>query len=112
MSILIPESWRQDVAAILDQAVAGTILVRQRPRKDWENLDIEHYEAGLYVVLADALSAPGALFGKEHTMEEDGECYSFTFRYRPPSANGEIELYTKLNLLPDGQVVIIYSAHT
>jgi len=112
MKTLIPESWRTKVAAILDQAQVGTIHIRERPRRDWENLDPEHYEIGLYVVLADALSAPGTLYGKKHTMDEEGECYSFSFRYHPPSANGEIDLYTKLNLLTDGQVVIVYSAHT
>jgi len=113
MSIIIPQRWRTDVAAILDQAQEETILLRKRPRREWFNLDDEHTEFGLYALLADELSIAGNLYGKVHTdMVEEGECYSFSFRYRPPTAEGEIELYTKLNLLPDGQVVIIYSAHT
>jgi hypothetical protein len=113
MSIIIPQRWRTAVVAILDQPQEGTILLRKRPRREWSNLDDEHTEFGLYALLADELSVAGDLYGKVHTdMDEEGECYSFSFRYHPPSAKGEIELYTKLNLLPDGQVVIIYSAHT
>ena len=112
MKIIIPERWRTDVVAILDQAQAGTIHVKERPRNDWENLDDSHFEAGLYAVLADALSVEGQLKGKKHTMDEPGECYSFSFPYRIPATGGEIILYTKLNLLTGGQVVICYSAHT
>ena len=109
---LIPEQWRQQVAAILEAAQLGTIIVTIRARHDWRNLDNEHYESGLYSLLAEELRVSGAIYGKRHTMDEAGECYSFTFLYQPPSATGPITLYAKLNLLPDGQVVIIYSAHT
>ncbi len=112
MKIIIPQRWRTDVVAILDQAQAGTIIVKERPGNDWRNLDDSHFEAGLYDVLADALSVTGVLKGKEHTMDEEGECYSFSFRYRVPATGGEITLYTKLNLLTGGQIVICYSAHT
>jgi hypothetical protein len=113
MRTAIPGQWRKAVSAILHAAQRGTILVRQRPRNDWRNLDSQHFDAGLYAVLADALDVSGVLHGKKHTdMDEEGECYSFTFRYRPPSAKGELDLYTKINLMPDGQVVIVYSVHT
>lgn len=111
--VLIPERWRQAVATILRARLDGTIIATTRAKSTWKNLDDAHYEAGLYSLLAEQLSIEGPIYGKiEPDMDEEGECYSFSFRYHPPSAKGEIELYTKLNLLPDGQVVIVYSAHT
>jgi len=113
MKILIPERWRQEVATILRASRRGTIIATTWAKSRWKNLDDAHYEAGLYALLAEQLSIEGDLYGKhELNMDEEGECYSFTFDYEPPSANAPVELYTKLNLLPDGQVVIIYSAHT
>jgi hypothetical protein len=111
MSIRIPEDWRKAVAPILHQGLDGTIQMPREARRRWLNLDTKHYDQALYSLLAHELEKPGDIYGKNHTMNEEGECYSFSFRYHPPSANGPIDLYTKLNLLPDGQVVIIYSAH-
>lgn len=112
MKIVVPVAWREAVAAILTAMRHGTILVPKRPRNDWRNLDPRHYDTGLYATLAEILNSPGDLLGKKHDdMDQPGDCYSFTFRYHPPSARDEIDLYTKLNLMPDGRVVIIYSAH-
>lgn len=113
MKIPIPLEWRTKVAGVLAHALPGTILLTIRAEKNWRNLDSAHQIAGLYALLAEELSVPTAIYGKKETgMDDEGECYSFTFQYFPPSAAGEIPLYTKLSLLPDGQVVIIYSAHT
>jgi hypothetical protein len=112
MPIVIPEPWRTTVAEILRQQEAGTIEFNREGRRKWQNLDEKHYDAWLYALLVEQLSARGEIRGKKHDMKPEGETYSFSFRYHPPSANGEIELYTKLSLLPGGQVVIIYSAHS
>ena len=111
MRVLIPDPWRRRVATLLDQASPGTVFVRQRPRHDWQNLDHAHYDEGLRAVLSEALNVRTPVFGKRHFMAEEGECYSFTFPYHPPSARGVVTLYAKLNLLPGGRVVVVYSVH-
>ncbi len=38
-------------------------------------------------------------------MDEEGETYEFFFTFEG------VNLYAKVNLLPDGKIIIIYSAH-
>lgn len=111
----IPKTWLDPVIAILDgRGSAGLILVTKRARNNWANLDRDHYEVGLYAVLSEQLKHPERLLRPSRVvdMDDPGECYDFSFLYRPPNAAGDVELYAKINLLDGGLAIKVYSAHT
>ncbi len=100
----IPKTWCDATAHILRDNRPGSVIIRQRARRDWASMPWNPFDYELLDELADALERK-ALTGKKHTMDEPGETYSFIFYHQ------NFPVYTKLNLTHQGQLVIIYSAH-
>ncbi len=100
----IPKTWCGATARILRDNRPGSVIIRQRARRDWASMPWNPFDYELLDELADALERK-ALTGKKHTMDEPGETYSFIFYHQ------NFPVYTKLNLTHQGQLVIIYSAH-
>jgi hypothetical protein len=101
---LIPTDWRTKVVAILRGREPGTVMIRQRARREWASLPFCPFD----YELADAITAAledERLVGKKHQMEEPGETYAFIFSYR------DTPVYAKVNLTTLDNVVIVYSAH-
>ena len=81
------------------------ILVR-RVRNDWQALFPEFsFDYELFDVLANALDDPSLQGNQVTSMKEAGTTFEFIFRHKATP------VYSKINLLPDNTVVIIYSAH-
>jgi hypothetical protein len=82
-----------------------SIIIRQRALRDWQSLfpGAFHYE--IVDAFLKALRNPKLTGQPVTTMDEPGIVYEFIFEHdgRP--------LYGKVNLLPSGKVIIIYSAH-
>jgi hypothetical protein len=111
---MIPDAWRTKVVAILEgRGASGLILTTRRATSNWSNLDEDHYIGTLYTVLSEVLRSPGLILkpSKVNGMKEPGECYDFSFMYRPPRASGELQVYAKVNLLEGELAIFIYSAH-
>ena len=100
----IPKTWCSAVARILRDNRPGSVLIRQRARRDWASMPWSPFDYELFDELVDAMEKE-SLNGKKHIMDEPGETYSFIFHHE------NFPIYTKLNLTEEGQVVIIYSAH-
>lgn len=91
--------------AILDQGGMDRIIVRLRAIDDFQALFPGAFRCELFECLTAAL-ARDDLEGREvTTMKERGTVYEFIFDHR------QTKIYSKINLSPDGTVVIIYSAH-
>jgi hypothetical protein len=100
----IPEEWRNRVSTILRQGKVGTVLIRQRARRDWASLPFCPFDCELADAIAAALEDEH-LVGKRHQMDEPGETYAFIFPHR------NVSIYAKVNLTTPDEIVIVYSAH-
>ena len=105
MDEVIPAEWRKAVCAILDGGDLGKVRLTQRALKDWESIFPDAFICDLFVALADTLRVNGVRGKKVASMAEPGETYEFFFRAR------RRRLYGKINLLPKGEMLIVYSAH-
>lgn len=105
MASLIPQSWRKQVIAILDQGSRDRIIVRLRAMDDFQALFPGAFRCELFECLAAALARDDLEGRQVTTMKERGTVYEFIFDHR------QTKIYSKINLSPDGTVVIIYSAH-
>lgn len=56
--------------------------------------------------MAKALEQPGVRGPRITTMAEPGETYAFWFHHR------SAPVYGKINLLPNGQMLFVYSSHS
>ncbi|MES2568602.1 MAG: hypothetical protein V4710_00945 [Verrucomicrobiota bacterium] len=101
----IPAEWRSKVAAILRADRKNTIITTHQSNLDWFAAFPDTWPLDRYEALALTLSAAEQLGRPIYTMKEPGETWAFwfTFRSRP--------LYAKINLRPDGKVIIVYSSH-
>lgn len=105
MTAPIPTNWKSQVVAILRSGNLNRILIRRRAQDDFQSLFPGAFRMDLLECLADAL-ALDAIEGRPVTgMNEPGTVYEFIFHHR------QTPIYSKINLCPDGTVVIIYSAH-
>ena len=104
MSTRIPSAWKGSVCAILRTADERKIHMVLAARNDWAATFPDEWHQNLYAALIDALSLTD-IEGERKEMNEAGETYAFFFMHN------NTKLYGKVNLLPDGQVLIIYSAH-
>lgn len=105
MASQIPTQWKEKVRSILDSGNRKQIIVRQRATTDWSDLFPEHFSHDLFIALSDALSEAELVGRLVANMDEPGEVYEFIFTFSNRS------VYSKINLCPDGTVIIIYSAH-
>lgn len=105
MASLIPQTWRKQVIAILDHGSMDQVLVRQRAIDEFQALFPGAFRCELFDCLIAVLERDD-LEGREvTTMKEPGTVYEFIFDHR------QTKIYSKINLSPDGTVVIVYSAH-
>ena len=105
MDAPIPADWRQPVCRILSSHSLANILIRQRALRDWQALFPGAFTYELVDVFLEVLSNRTQTGRLVPTMNEPGVAYEFIFEH----ANRT--LYGKVNLLPSGKAVIIYSAH-
>jgi hypothetical protein len=101
----IPNKWKAAVRSILQRSAKNSIITSGRARLEWESafpfsFPYERNDA-ISKVLGDPL-----LKGKHITgMTEAGEVWEFFAFYE------QRKVYIKINLLPNGKVIILYSAH-
>jgi len=93
------------VQAVLATEDRSKIIVRQRALLDWSALFPSSFPSELPSAIHDALDDADLIGNQVFTMQEPGEVYEFIF------AHANKPVYAKVNLCPDGTVVIIYSAH-
>ena len=105
MGTKLPESWKDRVRTILNTGNRKKIIIRQRALLDWSALFPSLFPGDLLNALSEALEDPELVGNQVFGMEEPGEVYECMISY----ANRQV--YTKVNLCPDGMVIIIYSAH-
>lgn len=104
MPIPIPQVWKSAVCKVLSTCDERIIRMTLTARNDWQSTFPDFWRQSLYGALSDALSING-IEGVRREMDEEGETYEFFFTFEGT------KLYGKVNLLPSGKVVIIYSAH-
>ena len=104
MASLIPDEWKRKVREALNSGEQSRVRVRLRASQDWDATFPDAFQYRLLAAIADALKAPGIMGGRK-TMKEPTETYAFFFTF------AKIRMYTKVGLMPDGTVVIVYSAH-
>ena len=101
----IPVDWKSAVRTILLRNERGSIITRSRARKEWEaafpfSFPYERNEA-----IATALADPSLKGRRITNMNEDGDVWEFFITFE------ERKVYTKINRLPNGKFIILYSAH-
>ncbi len=104
MASHIPDEWKRKVCAALDSGARERYQVRQRAALDWGDTFPAAFAFQMLAAISDALKKPGVV-GSRKVMDEPAETYAFFFSYQ------HVKMYTKVGLMPDGTVVIIYSAH-
>jgi hypothetical protein len=102
----IPADWRSAVRSILKRG-GMSCIVRKSARSDWRDMFPDQgYDYQIFDALATALD-DNTLIGQYPIpgMKEPGTTYEFIFQHESRL------VYTKINLLPDKRVIIIYSTH-
>lgn len=102
---LIPAAWKKAVCGILKTQDPSKIEVTQRATLDWLATFPDAWSYELYEELYNYLKTDEAVGQPVTTMREPGTVYEFIFTCRGRS------LYSKINLKPSGELLIIYSAH-
>lgn len=101
----IPPQWRDRVVKILLSDAPGAIQSTAQSIKDWFFLFPSSFRFERYESMANALRVAGIQGRRIYGMREEGETYAFFFHHRNTA------LYGKINLLPSGKLIIIYSSH-
>jgi hypothetical protein len=100
----IPAAWRSSVCRILRKRINGTIISRERAGKGRLAISIDSWDYEWFDAMASALAVDG-IVGRVVAMYEEGETYEFFFSFN------DLKMYCKINLLPNGKIIIIYSNH-
>ena len=101
----IPAAWRQEVVRILRSGDKKKILSTQQADVDWEHTFPDAWLFNRPEAMAKALVVDG-IEGRHITdMVPPCDAYEFWFFF------DERKLLGKIGLLPDGQVIIIFSSH-
>lgn len=101
----IPAAWRKAVVKVLRSGDKTRILSTVESKNDWESTFPESWWHDRPEAMARALDVDG-IVGKHVTdMEPPCEAYAFWFHYE------KRQMYGKIGLLPNGDVVIIFSSH-
>jgi len=101
---LIPAFWRATVAAILVSGDSSAIITTQQADREWSAAFPDAWNYQRFEAMAEALALP--TYGRQlFDMAEPGEVWSFWFTF-----SGR-KLYCKINLLPGGKIIIVYSSH-
>ena len=105
MSEPVPEPWKRKVREILQTGDLDRITMTLRAQTEWSAMFPKLYHYVLWDAIAEALKDPSLGGRWIDDMQETGETYAFIFQFKGK------EVYTKINLRPDGRIIIIYSAH-
>ena len=106
--IPIPKAWCKVVSEILRNGDENFIDWTHQSWLDWEATFSNEKDAWNYVrfdAMASALEQPNVM-GKSVQMRESGETYAFWFYH------DSVQMYGKINLRPDGKIILIYSSHS
>ncbi len=104
--LVIPPEWRTTVARILRSGDPQRIDTKVQSDLDWgARFPEEDWDYVRFGAMATALDAPDIQGRHITTMKEPGETYAFWFFHR------NVQMYGKINLKPDGKVIVIYSSH-
>lgn len=101
----IPNEWKNAVRKILQRPTAASLIVTSRARLDWESTFPETFEYQRNEAIASSLLAQGIEGKRIEGMTPPGEVWAFYTIFQ------QRKIYTKINLRPDGKIVILYSAH-
>jgi hypothetical protein len=102
----IPAAWKASVGSILREGNKAKIFTTQQSVFDWEAaFPSDSWDYIRFGAIADALEQEDIQGRKILDMQEEGEVYAFWFYYQRK------QLYAKINLLPNGQLILIYSSH-
>ena len=101
----IPSEWRQGVCRVLSSCSLANVIVSQRALRDWQAIFPGAFQYEMVEAFLKALSSPAITGRPVNGMKEPGTIYEFLFQHDSKT------IYGKVNLMPTGQVVIIYSAH-
>jgi hypothetical protein len=104
MASLIPDDWKRRVRDALDSGDPSRVQVRKRASRDWSDTFPLSFQYEMLAAISDALDAPSVVGGRK-AMDEPTETYAFFFSFQ------KVRMYAKVGLLPDGTIVIVYSAH-
>jgi hypothetical protein len=102
---LIPTEWKTAVCGILTAGETSKIKVTLRAAQNWLDTFPDSWSFELYEELCRYLKMDDAVGQPVTTMRDPGTVYEFIFMCKGRS------LYSKINLKPSGEVLIIYSAH-
>ena len=103
----IPRAWRDTVSKILRSGDRKFIDTTGQSDLDWEaTFPDDAWDYVRFGAMAAALEKNDVIGKYIPTMEEPGETYAFWFQHR------DVQLYGKINLFPDGKIILIYSSHT
>jgi hypothetical protein len=102
----IPQKWKQAVCRILRTGDEKKIKMTRQAFLDWSLYFPQFlWKYQLYETIQKYLDGNDPEGRRVTTMDEAGEVYEMIF-----DVDGRL-MYTKINLTPEGDIVIIYSAH-
>ncbi|MBU4211299.1 MAG: hypothetical protein L6437_13385 [Kiritimatiellae bacterium] len=104
MASHIPDEWKRKVREALDSGSPSRVIVRQSAVLDWDAAFPLTFRYEMLAAISDALDDP-SVFGGRKVMDEPTETYAFFFSFQA------VKMYAKVGLMPNGTVIIIYSAH-
>jgi hypothetical protein len=101
----IPKEWKDAVCSVLKTQDLSKIEVTLRAAREWQATFPLAWSYELYDEISNYLKTDVAVGKRVETMREPGTVYEFIFICKGRS------FYSKINLRPNGELLIIYSAH-
>jgi len=106
MAERIPDEWKDAVLAILQKGDLDLVEIRETSaRVPFNDLFPDAFSYHILEAFEDGLT-DDELVGKQiYDMDEEGETWAFIFKHRKKN------IFGKMCLTPDNELIIIYSAH-
>ena len=104
-AVPIPVDWCSSVAAILRRGDQSKIQTTFQADTDWGQAFPAAWLYDRADAMAAALDVPGVLGRLITGMTPAGEVYAFWFYFETQ------KLYGKINLLPNGRILLLLSSH-
>lgn len=101
----IPDEWKQKVRRILLRGEKRSIITTQRAQHEWAAFFPDAWEFDRNNAIATALNQADIKGIQVFGMNPPGDVWEFFAAYQGR------KLYVKINLLPDGKIIFIYSVH-
>lgn len=105
MAEIIPDLWKNKVRAILTEAPNDSIIVKKRAAEEFQAMFPLSFSYNLYQAFEQALETPGLTGNQVYGMTPEGTTYEFIFLYE------KRDVYGKVCLTTDNEVIVIFSAH-